>query len=399
MRLTFKNIFVALLALVMTPVFSLAQDVVQGAARNAALKEARYLKSIFKIDEAIERLSPFVSPDNFDDEVFSELADCHFQNGDYESAAGTYFLLTSRSPRNIQYKVRQMQTYYRMKAYAQCAEAGKAILQLDTIPAVAAFVGDSFNQADQPDSALTYYRLSLSLKPLNESVVSKASRILLARKDYDGAIGMADAYLALDPDNLTVAPIKGLAHYSKNEYAPAIEVFSRQKELGNDSYPVHYYLGQCYWHTEVMYRAQEELLAAWQIDSSDVNLAYSIAAVKSESKRSFNKEVKPWLDKAMAMLSPDPVTLSRIHQQYGLGVFSMSDWPEATSHYKGAYQLNPSLISAVSTIAYCYEQQKDYRTALEWYERYLKLAKPGIRGDDFATQSVKFLKSELFMEE
>ena len=399
MRLTFKNIFVALLALVMTPVFSLAQDVVQGAARNAALKEARYLKSIFKIDEAIERLSPFVSPDNFDDEVFSELADCHFQNGDYESAAGTYFLLTSRSPGNIQYKVRQMQTYYRMKAYAQCAEAGKAILQLDTIPAIAALVGDSFNQADQPDSALTYYRLSLSLKPLNESVVSKASRILLARKDYDGAIGMADAYLALDPDNLTVAPIKGLAHYSKNEYAPAIEVFSRQKELGNDSYPVHYYLGQCYWHTEVMYRAQEELLAAWQIDSSDVNLAYSIAAVKSESKRSFNKEVKPWLDKAMAMLSPDPVTLSRIHQQYGLGVFSMSDWPEAISHYKGAYQLNPSLISAVSTIAYCYEQQKDYRTALEWYERYLKLAKPGIRGDDFATQSVKFLKSELFMEE
>lgn len=287
MRLTFKNIFVALLALVMTPVFSLAQDVVQGAARNAALKEARYLKSIFKIDEAIERLSPFVSPDNFDDEVFSELADCHFQNGDYESAAGTYFLLTSRSPGNIQYKVRQMQTYNRMKAYAQCAEAGKAILQLDTIPAIAALVGDSFNQADQPDSALTYYRLSLSLKPLNESVVSKASRILLARKDYDGAIGMADAYLALDPDNLTVAPIKGLAHYSKNEYAPAIEVFSRQKELGNDSYPVHYYLGQCYWHTEVMYRAQEELLAAWQIDSSDVNLAYSIAAVKSESKRSF----------------------------------------------------------------------------------------------------------------
>lgn len=109
--------------------------------------------------------------------------------------------------------------------------------------------------------------------------------------------------------------------------------------------------------------------------------------------------MKPWLDKAMAMLSPDPVTLSRIHQQYGLGVFSMSDWPEATSHYKGAYQLNPSLISAVSTIAYCYEQQKDYRTALEWYERYLKLAKPGTRGDDFATQSVKFLKSELFMEE
>ena len=398
MRLIFKSAIVASLTLMASGIAS-AQETSSVQGREEALKEARYLKSIFKIDEAVGKLSPYVSPDNFDEEVFSELADCHFQNGDYESAAGTYFLLTSRSPRNIQYKVRQMQTYYRMKAYARSAEAGKAILQLDTIPAVAAFVGDSFNQANQPDSALAYYRLSLSLKPLNESVVSKASRILLSRKDYDGAIGMADEYLALDPDNQTVAPIKGLVHYSKNEYVPAIEVFSRQKELGNDTYPVHYYLGQCYWHTEVMYKAQEELLAAWQIDSSDVNLAYSIAAVKSESNRSFKKEVKPWLDKAMEMLSPDPVILSRLHQQYGLGAFSANDWPEAILHYKEAYRLNPALISAVSTVAYCYEQQKDYKTALEWYEKYLKLAKPGTRGHDFATQSVKFLKGELFMEE
>ena len=398
MRLIFKSAIVALLAVLVSGTAS-AQEALSVLGREEALKEARYLKSIFKIDEAVGKLSPYVSPVNFDEEVFSELADCHFQNGDYESAAGTYFLLTSHSPQNIQYKVRQMQTYYRMKAYAQSAEAGKAILQLDTIPAVAAFVGDSFNQVNQLDSALTYYRLSLSLKPLNESVVSKASRILLSRKDYDGAIGMADEYLALDPDNQTVAPIKGLAHYSKNEYVPAIEVFSRQEELGNDSYPVHYYLGQCYWHTEVMYKAQEELLAAWQIDSSDVNLAYSIAAVKSESNRSFKKEVKPWLDKAMEMLSPDPVTLSRLHQQYGLGAFNANDWPEAILHYKEAYRLNPALISAVSTVAYCYEQQKDYKTALEWYEKYLKLAKPGTRGHDFATQSVKFLKGELFMEE
>ena len=398
MRLIFKSAIVASLAVMVSGTAS-AQEASSVQGREEALKEARYLKSIFKIDEAVGKLSPYVSPDNFDEEVFSELADCHFQNGDYESAAGTYFLLTSHSPQNIQYKVRQMQTYYRMKAYAQSAEAGKAILQLDTIPAVAAFVGDSFNQVNQLDSALTYYRLSLSLKPLNESVVSKASRILLSRKDYDGAIGMADEYLAFDPDNQTVAPIKGLAHYSKNEYVPAIEVFSRQEELGNDSYPVHYYLGQCYWHTEVMYKAQEELLAAWQIDSSDVNLAYSIAAVKSESNRSFKKEVKPWLDKAMEMLSPDPVTLSRLHQQYGLGAFNANVWPEAILHYKEAYRLNPALISAVSTVAYCYEQQKDYKTALEWYEKYLKLAKPGTRGHDFATQSVKFLKGELFMEE
>ncbi len=379
--------------------FASAQVADSQSERDATLSEARYLKSIFKTDEAIEKLSAFVTPDSFDEEILSELADCHFQNGDYESAAGTYFLLTSKFPRNILYKVKQMQTFYRMKAFAQSAEAGKAVLQLDTIPAIAALVGDSFNQADMPDSALTYYRLTLSLKPLNESVVSKAARILISRRDYDSAIRLTDEYLALDSDNFTIAPIKGLAHYSKNEYVPAIEVFERQEKLGNDSYPVHYYLGQCYWHTEVMYRAQEELLAAWQIDSSDVNLAYSIAAVYADSNRSFEKEVKPWLDKAMNMLQPDPAMMSRLHQQYGLGEFRNNDWERAIGHYKEAYRYNKNFISALSTIAYCYEQKKDYKSALEWYEKYLKVAKPGTRGHDFATQSVKYLKGELFMEE
>lgn len=379
--------------------FASAQVADPQSERDATLSEARYLKSIFKTDEAIEKLSAFVTPDSFDEEILSELADCHFQNGDYESAAGTYFLLTSKFPRNILYKVKQMQTFYRMKAFTQSAEAGKAVLQLDTIPAIAALVGDSFNQADMPDSALTYYRLTLSLKPLNESVVSKAARILLSRRDYDSAIRLTDEYLALDPDNFTIAPIKGLAHYSKNEYAPAIDVFERQEKLGNDSYPVHYYLGQCYWHTEVMYRAREELLAAWQIDSSDVNLAYSIAAVYADSNRSFEKEVKPWLDKAMNMLQPDPAMMSRLHQQYGLGEFRNNDWERAIGHYKEAYRYNKNFISALSTIAYCYEQKKDYKSALEWYEKYLKVAKPGTRGHDFATQSVKYLKGELFMEE
>lgn len=379
--------------------FASAQVADSQSERDATLSEARYLKSIFKTDEAIEKLSAFVTPDSFDEDLLSELADCHFQNGDYESAAGTFFLLTSKFPQNILYKVKYMQTLYRMKAFAQSAEVGRAVLQTDTIPAIAALVGDSFNQADMLDSALTYYRLTLSLKPLNESVVSKAARILLSRRDYDGAIKVADEYLTLDPDNMTVAPIKGLAHYSKNEYAPAIDVFERQEKLGNDSYPVHYYLGQCYWHTEVMYRVREELLAAWQIDSSDVNLAYSIAAVYADSNRSFEKEVKPWLDKAMNMLQPDPAMMSRLHQQYGLGEFRYNDWERAIGHYKEAYRYNKNFISALSTIAYCYEQKKDYKSALEWYEKYLKVAKPGTRGHDFATQSVKYLKGELFMEE
>ena len=368
--------------------------------RDSVLTQARHLKSIYRTDDAIDMLSTLVQPGAMDDAVLSELADCHFQSGDYESASGTYFLLSSRAPENILYKIRLMQAYFRLKAFPQSVQAGRDILQLDSIPAVVSYVGDAFRQMEQADSALWYYRKALALKPMNESVVAKAVNILITKADYDGAVAVMEPFLSEDPDNTTIAPLKGLALYRKGDYEGAVQAFQRQEDIGNDSYPIHYYLGQSYWHTQVTYRAEKELIAAWQIDSSDVNLAYSIAAVKLEAYRSFDNEIKPWLDKAWEMIQPDPALASRIQQQYGLAYYRRQDsWDKAIEHYKEAYRYNPKFISALSTIAYCYEVKKDYKQALQWYEKYLEVARPGTQGYEFATKSVTFLKGELFMEE
>lgn len=371
----------------------------QTAHKDSVLAQARYLKSIYRTDEAIELMSGLVQPGVMDEGVLAELADCHFQSGNLEDAAGTYGMLSLLRPDNILYQIRLMQISYRLKAYPQSIVAGQAVLRQDSIPAVVSYIGDAFRQMEQTDSALWYYRRALALKPRNESTLSKAMGILLGKGDYDGAISLSEPFFSEDPDNTTIAPLRGLAHYSKEEYEPAIQIFQRQKEVGNDSYSTHYYLGQSYWHTLVIYRAEQELLAAWQRDSSDVNLAYSIAAVKQEAYRSFEKDVVPWLEKAMEMLQPDPQILSRIHQQYGLGYYTRQDsWDKAIEHYREAYKYNPKFISALSTIAYCYQQKKEYAKALEWYEKYLKVARPGSKGYEFAADNVAYIKSELFME-
>ena len=368
-------------------------------ARRAALAEARYLKSLFKTDAAIERLSGLVTPGVVDEEVLSELADCHFVNGDYETAAGTYQLLSLHEPDNLLYRIKQMQIAFRMKDYSACASLGRSILARDSIPAVAALVGDAYNLAGLTDSALVCYRQALALKPRNEAVVSKAANLLLTAKDYDGVLSMTGDYLAMDPDNFTVAPIRGLAYYLSAQYDSATVVFKRLEDLGADNYPLHYYLGQSYWHTNVTYEAERELLKAWALDSSDANLAVSIAAVKTEMYRPFDKQVKPMLEKAEAMIRPDSAMVSRIHQQYGASYYRLEQFDLAIPHYQEAYRYNPSFIQAISTIAYCYERLKKYKEALDYYERYLKLARPGSRGYEFAKKSIDYLKGELFMNE
>ena len=368
-------------------------------ARRAALAEARYLKSLFKTDAAIERLSGLVTPGVFDEEVLSELADCHFVNGDYDTAAGTYQLLSLHEPDNLLYRIKQMQIAFRMKDYLASASLGRNILARDSIPAVAALAGDAYNLAGLTDSALVCYRQALALKPRNEAVVSKAANLLLTAKDYDGVLSMTGDYLAMDPDNFTVSPIRGLAYYLSAQYDSATVVFKRLEDLGADNYPLHYYLGQSYWHTNVTYEAERELLKAWALDSSDANLAVSIAAVKTEMYRPFDKQVKPMLEKAEAMIRPDSAMVSRIHQQYGASYYRLEQFDLAIPHYQEAYRYNPSFIQAISTIAYCYERLKKYKEALDYYERYLKLARPGSRGYEFAKKSIDYLKGELFMNE
>lgn len=377
-----------------------AQPNIDSEARKEAISQARYLKSIYKTDEAIDLLAPYVSQDSFDEEVLAELADCHFQSADYETAAGSYFMLASRFPKKVLYKIRLMQSFYRLHDYANSIEAGKAVLQLDTIPAVLTLIGDAFRTINMPDSALAYYTKSLAVKPENESVVTKSVNILIKSEKYDDAIAVADSFLVKDPDNFAVTPLKGIALYRKEDYNTAREVLMNQKELGNDSYPVHYYLGQACWQIKEYHRAEVEFMAAWQIDSSDVNLAYSIAAVGAECYRPFERDIKPWLDKVEEMTRPDPSLMSRMHQQYGRG-YSMqtSQYAKAAEHYKEALKYSPDAIVLYYAIGYCYELNKEFKNALKWYEKYLSVCPKDSRGYKETLKSIEFVKAKIFMEE
>lgn len=367
--------------------------------RKEALAEARYLKSIYKTDAAIERLSGFLKPGAIDEEILSELADCHFVAGDYETAAGTYQLLSLQAPQNLYYRIREMQLAYRMKDYGASARLGREVLAMDSIPAIAALTGDAYNLAGSPDSALVCYRQALALKPMNEAVVSKAANILLEAKEYDAVMAMADDYLALDPDNPTVSSIRGLDFFLMGEYDSSLVVFKRLEDMGQDTYPLHYYLGQSYRYTNVPYMADRELRAAWALDSSDANLAWTIAAVQAEIHYPYDRSVKKWLDKANELVQPDSSFISKLHQQYALGEAKEGRYTKAIEHYETAYRYNPSFISALSSIGYCYELLKDYKKALTWYEKYLTVGKPGSSGYKYVEKSIEYVKGELFMKE
>lgn len=373
---------------------------------DLALQKARCLRRLYRMQESVEVLAEVLYLDQFNIELMADLAESHMQVGNTMEAFTLYGTLSRMQPENPYFKICQARILYKEKQYKESISICEDIAAQDSIPEILTLIADAYNNLGKADSALVYYNHVLSKRPNHVPTMNKKADILLSAKQYQPVIDMSSEYLKEDPDNIIILPIYGLALYLKGSYPLSIEQFEHQRELGDDSYAVHYYLGLNHYMMDNWPRAVEELEKAYQIDSSDVTLVYQLAHAKShmpimtgmESHR-LNPESERLYSKALEMLQPSPAMMHNIYGSMAMARHTIALYAEAIKYYELSYKYNPKNISALSSIGYCYERLKNYTKALEYYERYLKLGKPGTEGYRFVELSINYVKQEKFMEE
>ena len=359
----------------------------------------RELKQLWKYDEAVAALTQMMAEQGPQPVLLEELADCHYQSGNAAEALAQYALLAEMQPDKLLYKLRLMNLLYRGRQYEPAIGFGREVLQRDSITQVLQLVGDAFNQLERRDSAEWYYRRALARRPHNESVLNKLSGILLGREQYDEVLSLTAAFLAEEPDNLTILPVSGVAHFAKGQYEAAEADFNRMHKLGDDGYAVHYYLGQCAQQFGRTWAAEQEFELAWQRDSSDVGLAITIAKLLGDL---FKPGWEAWYDKALKRLKPDAkliATTSAAHQNYALTAYKYGKYDLCIQEYRQMLEYSPKHYSAYYMIAQCYEYKKDYKNALSWYKKAQTAFAPGSRGREIADSGVERMAAELFMQE
>lgn len=376
------------------------------AVIDLALQKARCLRRLYRMQESVEVLAEVLYLDQFNIELMADLAESHMQVGNTMEAFTLYGTLSQMQPENPYFKTCQARILYKEKQYKESISICEDIAAQDSIPEILTLIADAYNNLGKADSALVYYNHVLSKRPNHVPTMNKKADILLSAKQYQPVIDMSSEYLKEDPDNMIMLPIYGLALYLKGSYPLSIEQFEHQQDLGDDSYAVHYYLGLNHYMMDNWPRAVEELEKAYQIDSSDVTLVYKLAHAKShmpivtgmESHR-LNPESERLYSKALEMLQPSPAMMHNIYGSMAMARHIIAQYAEAIKYYELSYKYNPKNISALSSIGYCYERLKNYTKALEYYERYLKLGKPGTEGYRFVELSINYVKQEKFMEE
>ena len=376
--------------------------------RDLSLQKARCQKKMLRYDSAAETLASVMKPGALDVEVAGELADCHVSSGKLADALSLYSLLSMQHPDNLYFSIQKASLLFKVNDFEGCAEEGKAICSQDSIPSILSLVGASLLKMGQVDSSLAYYRKSLRLNPSNSNTVVSISNILLGKKDYDKIISLTTEFLEQAPDNLSVAQILGVAYYLKDDQDNAYEIFKQLRKEGDNSYGTLYYSGLNALSLNRFVVAQDCFESAWQIDSTDAKLAVNFATSLSNDSQFRKKngvlinntdKAISFFEKADALVEPDPGIMYKIHHGLGQLYYTKQDLNKALSHYQAAYKYNPDDISLLVSIGYCHEFRKEYKQALQYYEKYLRLGKEGTKNYNFAKQSATYIKGELHMQE
>ena len=373
---------------------------------DLALQKARCLRRLYRMQESVEVLAEVLYLDQYNIELMADLAESHMQAGNTMEAFNLYGILSQMQPDNSYFKICKARILYREKQYEESIAACKVITAQDTIPEILSMTADAYKNLGKADSALVYYNRVLAMRPMHVPTLSKKADILLSAKQYVPVIDMSREYLNEDPDNMTMLQIYGLALYLQGSYPLSIEQFEHQRDLGDDSYAVHYYLGLNHYMMDNWPRAVEELEKAYRIDSSDVTLVYQLAHAKSHrpivtsmTSNGLDPESERLYAKAIEMLKPSPKMMHNIYGSMAMSRHRIEQYEDAIKYYELSYEYDPANISSLSSIGYCYERLKNYKQALKYYEMYIKLGKPGSVGYKFVEESIEYAKQEKFMEE
>ena len=112
-----------------------------------------------------------------------------------------------------------------------------------------------------------------------------------------------------------------------------------------------------------------------------------------------HKKAKPWFDRALDLITPDPEILGKIQREYALGYMKAEQFGNALDYYLKSWETDKSKYSVLSNIGYCYERLKDWKKAEQHYLQYLKYGKPGSGGYKYVEESLAYVRQQLFMEE
>ncbi|MFT3753981.1 MAG: hypothetical protein QM800_14245 [Paludibacter sp.] len=334
--------------------------------------KAKCFKSLGRYNEAGVLLEELVKQEGTGLAVINELADCYQLAGNLNKAKFFYSMALQTVPESRFAQLNYLNVIFKLREWKPTIQLAHAILKKDSLSAVYPFIGDSFVQLSNLDSAVYYYRKALTSNSSDYNTLSKLSKIYCQTEKYTDLINSTGRYMLTDSTNQIVNQYNGIGHCMKSNYNHAIYRLNKLFQEGDSSFLTNYYLGASYFATKDYVMAYDHLTRAYKKDSTNQSLFLYLG--KSAIFSGHQSEGIEILNKGLNHLIPKDSVLFNYYYNISVGYNRLWSYhADEIKYLKLAYKHNPDYNFALYTIAGIYDWKlKKPEEALEYYKQFVE---------------------------
>jgi tetratricopeptide (TPR) repeat protein len=224
---------------------------------------------------------------------------------------------------------------------------------------------DTYRRAVSPNAPLPERRAaferSIEACPGEPRLYGEFASLLVAGRDFNGAVRWIDKGLSLAPEDAILNLRKGEALVALSQGKEALAALAKTAATGESQF----FRGLAYQLLEDHRPAQECFLDAWKRGNEDPYVLYSLMR---EDKDLGDKTAGVEHFQIMMARFPDSVW---IHILLGDAHFKMSEYAEAQKEYLIAVKQMPELFEANFRLAYLAFEAGEDQSAVQYYRRAL----------------------------
>ncbi len=230
------------------------------------------------------------------------------------------------------------------------------------------YLGEAFQELEQPASALTAYKNAIKLDSTHLRSLFRLGKYFTIKLERNQALKYVNKGLRFYENDVSLINLKALVYYNDNQYRAAIPWFERLLELEETKPYVYEKLAYCYYKNWEFEKAKETYRILIGIDDQNSDTYFGMAAALRKNEQLDSAEI--YIKRAMDVQRP---VFAEGYSSLASFARERNDLKSALDYYKLAHKEAPSDEMVYFNICTLADQfYKDPKLKLEYYESFIK---------------------------
>ncbi|MCO4783401.1 MAG: tetratricopeptide repeat protein [Candidatus Cloacimonetes bacterium] len=218
------------------------------------------------------------------------------------------------------------------------------------------------------EQAIFYYQKAISIDPSDEFSYSDMAFILSLLSRFEEALFMIKKALSQTPGDLVHLERLGMIELGRGEISKAISTFQVILKIGDDDADIHYYIGDCYFESDLFKAAIEEydLCLKLNPDHKDAKHAKALAY---EWLEDLDASIECY--EGLLKDEGEGEELFEIMISLAMCYYRANREKQAIETYEKLLKLRPTSYLALNNLGFIYLEKKDWESSIYYLRKAL----------------------------